>query len=256
MASICDVSGRRALITGASAGLGRHFAVLLARQGAAGLALAARRIDRLEEVARECRREGAAQVAVIPLDVTQEASVEACAAEAARALGGLDLLVNNAGMAETQKALDSTSASFDRTMATNLRGPWLMAVAAARLMAAGGGGDIVNIASILGLRVARGLGAYAISKAGVVQMTRALAVELARENIRVNALAPGYVETDINAEFMLSPAGEAMVKSIPMRRIGRIDELDAPFLLLASGASAYLTGAVLTVDGGHHVNSL
>ncbi len=123
-------------------------------------------------------------------------------------------------------------------------------------MAPHGGGDIVNIASILGLRVAKGLGAYAISKAGVVQMTRALAVEMAREGVRVNALAPGYFETEINRGFFRSPAGEAMIKSIPARRIGRLDELDAPFLLLASGASAYLTGTVLTVDGGHHVNPL
>lgn len=250
-----DFSRRRALITGASSGLGRHFALLLARQGVAGLALAARRRDRLEEVAAACGAAGVARVATIALDVEDERAVEAGLSAASEAMGGLDLLVNNAGMAVTEKALDATIEGFDRTMATNLRGPWLMAVGAARRMA-GAGGDIVNIASILGLRVARGLAAYAISKAGLVQMTRALAVELAREGVRVNALAPGYFETEINREFFRSPAGEVMVKAIPARRIGRIEELDAPFLLLASGASPYLTGAVLTVDGGHHVNPL
>lgn len=251
-----DFSRRRALITGASSGIGAHLAVLLARQGIAGLALAARRVDRLEAVAQACREAGAGKVACIPMDVTQTEAITAGVAGARDRLGGLDLLVNNAGMAEPEKVLEATPQGFDRTMATNLRGPWLLAVEAARGFVAEGGGDIVNIASILGLRVARGLAAYTISKAAIVQMTRALAIELARDNIRVNALAPGYIQTEINDNYFQTPQGEAMVRSIPARRIGRLDELDAPFLLLASGASAYLTGAVLTVDGGHHINSL
>ncbi len=261
-----DFTRRRALLTGASSGLGRHFAVLLARQGIAGLALAARREDRLEETARLCREAGAGHVVTLPLDVTDAGRIAEAVRQADVSLGGLDLLVNNAGVAGGGKALESTPADFDGVMDTNLRGPWLLAVEAARCMIArdggatqeGGeaGGDIVNIASILGLRVASGLGAYAVSKAGIVQMTRALAVEWARHGIRVNALAPGYVETEINSGYFETEAGLAMIRSIPARRIGRIDELDAPFLLLASGASRYLTGAVLTVDGGHHVNSL
>lgn len=251
-----DFTSRRAVITGASSGLGAHFALLLARQRIGGLALAARRLDRLEQVAQACRDAGAGDVMTIGLDVTDPASVTAGIASTVQRLGGLDLLVNNAGTANTQKVLEATVDGFDNIMATNLRGPWLVAVEAARTMAKAGGGDIVNIASILGLRVARGVASYAISKAGVVQMTKALAIELARENIRVNALAPGYFQTEMNAEYFGTPQGEAMIRTIPARRIGRLEELDAPFLLLASGASTYLTGAVLTVDGGHHINSL
>ena len=257
-----DFSQRRALLTGASSGLGQHFAVLLARQGIAGLALAARRVEKLEDTARLCREAGAGHVVTLPLDVTDAARIGPAVMQAGAMLGGLDLLINNAGIAGSGKALDSTPDSFDSVIATNLRGPWLLAVEAAKAMIAqqGGtgdkGGDIVNIASILGLRVANGLGAYAISKAGVVQMTRALASEWARHGIRVNALAPGYIETEINSGYFETEAGLAMIRGIPARRIGKVEELDAPFLLLASGASRYITGAVLTVDGGHHVNSL
>ena len=254
-----DFSQRRALLTGASSGLGRHFAVLLARQGIAGLALAARRVERLEDTARLCREAGAGHVVTLPLDVTDAERIGPAVREASTALGGLDLLINNAGIAGSGKALDSTAEKFDDVIATNLRGPWLLAVEFARNMIAqkgNTGGDIVNIASILGLRVSNGLGAYAISKAGVVQMTRALAGEWARHDIRVNALAPGYIETEINSGFFETEAGLAMIRNIPARRIGTVEELDAPFLLLASGASRYITGAVLTVDGGHHVNSL
>ena len=254
-----DFSQRRALLTGASSGLGQHFAVLLARQGIAGLALAARRVEKLEDTARLCREAGAGHVVTLPLDVTDAERIGPAVREASTALGGLDLLINNAGIAGSGKALDSTAEKFDDVIATNLRGPWLLAVEFARNMIAqkgNTGGDIVNIASILGLRVSNGLGAYAISKAGVVQMTRALAGEWARHDIRVNALAPGYIETEINSGFFETEAGLAMIRNIPARRIGTVEELDAPFLLLASGASRYITGAVLTVDGGHHVNSL
>jgi NAD(P)-dependent dehydrogenase (short-subunit alcohol dehydrogenase family) len=257
MAFAFDFTGRHAIVTGASSGIGAHLAELLAAQGIRGLALAARRRDRLSDIAERCRAAGAGSVMTIALDVTDPDSVKAGIAEARASLGGLDLVANNAGIAEAAKALDTDIASFDRVLDANLRGAWCVAVEAARgMVAAGHGGDIVNTASILGLRVASGLTPYAISKAGVVQMTRALAVEWARHGIRVNALAPGYFDTDINREYVRSEAGQAMAKSIPMRRIGQLAELHAPFLLLASGASAYLTGAVLTVDGGHHINPL
>ncbi|MGG5823453.1 SDR family NAD(P)-dependent oxidoreductase [Falsiroseomonas sp. HW251] len=245
---------RRALVTGASSGLGAHFAGLLAREGIGTLWLAARSEARLEATLRRCREAGAGDVRPLALDVTDAAGLAASFARIGEA-GGLDLLVNNAGIAETAPALEVDPAGFDRVLDTNLRGAWLCATEAARLMR-GSGGDIVNIASILGLRVAGGVAPYAISKAGLVQMTRALAVEWARHGIRVNALAPGYVETELNRDFFATEAGAALVRRIPMRRLGRPEDLDAPFLLLASGASTWLTAAVLTVDGGHHASPL
>ncbi len=249
------LSARTGLVTGASSGLGAHFARLLAADGIGCLALAARRADRLESVAEECRRLGAGRVMVVPLDVTDEAAIREAFAGVAREGDGLDLLVNNAGVAETASALDTQLSGFDRVIEVNLRGVWACAVEAARLMRPRGG-DIVNIASILGLRVANNVAPYAISKAGVVQMTKALALEWARHGIRVNALAPGYVETEINEDFFATDAGAKLIARIPMRRIGQLADLDAPFRLLAHGASRYLTGAILAVDGGHSTNSL
>jgi NAD(P)-dependent dehydrogenase (short-subunit alcohol dehydrogenase family) len=250
------IEARVALVTGASSGLGAHFARLLAAEKIGCLALAARRTDRLNGVAEGCIRLGAGRVIVLPLDVTDEQSVMDAFATLKKGERRLDILVNNAGVAETAPALDTTLESFDRVMDVNLRGVWACAVEAAKLMKASGGGEIVNIASILGLRVANNLAPYAVSKAGVVQMTKALALEWARHGIRVNALAPGYVETEINASFFQSEAGAKVVGRIPMRRIGRLEDLDAPFRLLALGQSRYLTGAVLAVDGGHTVNAL
>jgi NAD(P)-dependent dehydrogenase (short-subunit alcohol dehydrogenase family) len=247
---------RCALVTGASSGLGAHFAKLLAEDRIGCLVLAARRTERLNRVAEECMRLGAGRVIVLPLDVTDDASIADAFATLKKAERRLDLLVNNAGVAETGAALEQSMEDFDRVMDVNLRGVWACAVEAARIMSGNGGGDIVNIASILGLRVMPQLGAYAISKAGVVQMTKALAIEWARFDIRVNALAPGYVETEINEAFFATDAGEKLVKRIPMRRLGSLSDLDAPFRLLAHGASRYLTGAILNVDGGHAINSL
>jgi NAD(P)-dependent dehydrogenase (short-subunit alcohol dehydrogenase family) len=250
------ISARTALVTGASSGLGAHFAQLLAAEKIGGLVLAARRTDRLNGVAEACVRLGAGRVVVLPLDVTDAASIADAFATLLKGERRLDILVNNAGVAATAPALDTPIESFDNVLDVNLRGVWSCAVEAAKLMKAGGGGDIVNIASILGLRVANNLAPYAISKAGVVQMTKALALEWARHGIRVNALAPGYVQTEINDDFFQSEAGAAMIKRIPMRRLGRLADLDEPFRLLALGRSRYLTGAVLTVDGGHSVNAL
>jgi NAD(P)-dependent dehydrogenase (short-subunit alcohol dehydrogenase family) len=250
------VENRVAFVTGASSGLGAHFARLLASEKIGTLALGARRTDRLNSVAEECMQRGAGRVIVLPLDVTDHASIKEAFGTLVKGERRLDLLVNNAGIAETAPALDTSMEDFDRIMAVNLRGVWAAATEAARVMKPQGAGDIVNIASILGLRVAANLAPYAISKAGVVQMTKALAIEWARHGIRVNALAPGYVQTEINDAFFQSEAGEKVVKRIPMRRIGQLEDLDAPFRLLALGQSRYMTGTIITVDGGHSTNAL
>ena len=250
------LTGKRILITGASSGLGAHFAKVAARHGA-HVGLAARRTDRLEQLAGELVEMGAPSARPIELDVSDGASIHHCRAQAVEAFGGLDILVNNAGIAREGAALDQTAEDFDAVMDVNLRGVWLMAISCGRHWRdTGQPGVIVNIASILGLRVGSGVASYTISKAGVVQMTKALALEFARHDVRVNALAPGYFETEINEGFFDTPSGEKMVSRVPMRRIGDLSELDGPFLLLTSDASRYMTGAVIPVDGGHLVSSL
>lgn len=246
-----DLSGKTALATGASSGLGMHFARLLARHGA-HVILAARRADKLAALRDEIAGNGGkAQTAV--LDVAAPSSIEAAFAAFEKQP---DIVVNNAGLAGDGPALDTEVADWDRVIDTNLRGVFLVAQAAARKMREGAGGAIVNIASITGLRVAGNLSAYATSKAGVIHLTRSLALEWARYGIRVNALCPGYIETEINRDFFASSAGEALVKRIPQRRLGRPEELDGALLLLASDAGSYITGASLSVDGGHLVSSL
>ena len=244
-----DLAGKAAIVTGASSGLGRHFARTLARAGAK-VALAARRVDALGELARQI--EGFDERAIpIALDVTDSESVRACVETAETELGPISILVNNAGIALTAPALEVGEADWDQVIDTNLKGAWLMAQETARHMAGlGHGGSIINVASILGLGAAGQLAAYCASKAALINLTRALAVDLARDGIRVNALAPGYVETDINREFLTSPAGQALKKRIPQRRFGRPEDLDGPLLLLASEASRHMTGSVVVVDGG------
>ncbi|MBY0296276.1 MAG: SDR family oxidoreductase [Methylobacterium sp.] len=246
--------GRHVLVTGASSGLGDHFARLCARCGAA-VTVAARRKERLDALVAALREAGAPEARALALDVADADSVAGAFADLADALP--DVVVNNAGIAEGGAALDTDLDTFDRVIATNLRGVWAMSTAAARAWrAAGRGGTIVNVASILGLRVTGGVGPYTVSKAGVVQMTQALGLEWARHGIRVNALAPGYVGTDINRDFFESPPGQAMIKRIPMRRLGRPEDLDGAFLLLAGDASGWMTGATIPVDGGHLVSGL
>ncbi|MEM1046926.1 MAG: glucose 1-dehydrogenase [Pseudomonadota bacterium] len=250
------LAGRRVLVTGASSGLGEHFARLCASHGAR-VAVAARRRDRIEALAQSLADVSGAEAAGFSLDVTDKDAVDACVAGVVDRFGGIDVLVNNAGISGAGPALDQERGTFDHVIDTNLRGVWAMALAAAESMRREGtGGSIVNIASILGFRQATGLAAYSVSKAGVVQMTKALALEWARYGIRVNGLAPGYFETEINTGFFETEAGERMMKRIPMRRLGRLEDLDAPFLLLAGDGSAFMTGTILTVDGGHLLSNL
>ncbi len=249
--------GRHVLVTGASGGLGEHFARLLAGCGAA-VTVAARRVDRLQRLVGELTAAGAPHARAVALDVTSEESIAAAlAAATGEGAPPLDVLVNNAGIAASEAAIEVDGAVFDRVIDTNLRGPWLLSVAAAQVWReTGRPGVIVNIASILGLNVSKGVGPYAVSKAGVVQMTKAMALEWARYGIRVNALCPGYVGTDINAGFFATEAGQRMIQRIPMRRLGAPEDLDGAFLLLASDASGWMTGSVLAVDGGHMVTGL
>ena len=249
-----DLSGRVALVTGASSGLGAHVASVLARSGAR-VVLAARRIESCDSLAETIRAAGG-DAKAIRLDVADAASVRTALAEVDARFGRLDILVNNAGVATTATALDLAEADWDTVIDTNLKGAFLCAQAAAALMKREGGGAIVNVASILGVRVASHVSAYAASKAGLLQLTRALALEWARYGIRVNALSPGYIETEMTRDAIAGPVGEALVKRIPQRRIGQPADLDGPLLLLCSDASRYMTGAEIVVDGGHLVSAL
>jgi len=254
-----DLSGTIALVTGASGGLGRHFAGVLAKAGAT-VAVGARRMDEIAVTVAEIEAlSGAAggKAIGVSLDVTDTGSVTDAFDSITEQAGPVTLLINNAGIAAGGLALDLSEGDWDRVMDTNLKGAWTVAQEASRRMvAAERGGVIVNIASILGLRVTKGVIPYAVSKAGLVQMTKVLALELAVHDIRVNALAPGYMETDLTREYLASNAGKALLKRIPQRRPAQMKELDGPLLLLASNASSYMTGAVIAVDGGHLVSSM
>ena len=247
-----DLTSRRALVTGASSGLGAHFASILAKAGA-HVTLGARRIGALEGQCAAITASGNVAEPVA-LDVTDRASIDAVFASAD---APFDIVVNCAGIPGGGSALEMSAQEWQRVLDTNLSGAFHVAQAAAQAMQAPGrGGSIVNIASILGLRVAGGVAAYAASKAGLIQLTKALALEWARHGIRVNALCPGYIETPLNADFFATPAGAALIKRIPQRRLGRMDELDAPLLLLCSDSGSYITGTTLAVDGGHLVSTL
>ena len=245
-----DLNDRTALVTGASSGLGAHFAALLARHGAR-VVLAARRTERLRAVAGTIAAAGG-EALPVALDVTDPASVAAAVAEAEQAAGPIHILVNNSGVVQAKKAIDLEAADWDAMMDTNLKGAWLVATEIARHMRRlGHGGSIVNLASIMALRVQKEVMHYCVSKAGLVQLTKGMAEEFARFGIRVNAIAPGYIETDPTRDYLHSEPGRAMIRRIPMRRPGNPDDLDGALLLLASDAGRYITGACLPVDGGH-----
>jgi NAD(P)-dependent dehydrogenase (short-subunit alcohol dehydrogenase family) len=250
------LEGRRALVTGASTGLGLHFAEVLAAAGAE-VVLAARRVDKLQAEAGRLRATGA-RVHCVALDVTDGQSVKDAFADAEAELGGpIDVLVNNAGVSGDSFFLNLEEEEWDFVVDTNLKGAYLVArEMAQRLVAAKQGGSIINIASILGFRVAAVLAPYCASKAGLVHLTKAMALELARYRIRVNAIAPGYIETDINRGYFDTEPGQKMLARIPMKRLGEKQELAGPLLLLASDAGAYMTGSVIEVDGGHLCSTL
>jgi NAD(P)-dependent dehydrogenase (short-subunit alcohol dehydrogenase family) len=250
-----DLSGKVALITGASGGLGNHFAQTLAGAGAT-VALAGRRKDQLEKNVKAIQGTGA-KALPIRMDVQDGASIERAFAEIEAGAGTATIIVNNSGIASNQSALELDAAEWDRVFDTNVKGAWLVARAAARRMIeAKAAGSIINIASILGFRVAGRVAPYASSKAALVHLTRALALEWARHEIRVNAIAPGYIETDLNRDFFESDAGKALIGRIPQRRLGRLEDLDGALLLLASNASQYITGSAIVVDGGHLQSTL
>lgn len=249
MKSRFNLEGQVAIVTGASSGLGRHFAQTLAGAGAK-VAIAARRTESLGDLARKISADDGRAIP-IRLDVTDPDSIAACIETAETELGPVTILVNNAGIAISKPALELSRAEWDQVVNTNLNGVWHMAQQVAQHMTRlGHGGSIINIASVLGARATGHLAGYCATKAGVENLTRALAIELARYDIRVNALAPGYIETDINRDFLNSPAGEGLKKKIPQRRFGLESDLDGVLLLLASDASRYMTGSILTVDGG------
>ena len=246
--SICaDLSGLRTIVTGASsAGLGAHFARTLAHAGAE-VVVTARRLPPLEALAAEIVARAGRALAVT-MDVADAASVAA----GFDAAGPIDIVVNNAGVEQSGHVLDISEAQFDMVLDINLKGAWLVATEAARRMrAAASGGSIINIASITGHRGMLGLAPYNISKAAVLHMTRQLAWSLARDGIRVNSISPGFFETDLTRDFLASAPGEAMRKRIALQRFGSFADLDGALLLLASSASAFMTGSDIVVDGGH-----
>jgi NAD(P)-dependent dehydrogenase (short-subunit alcohol dehydrogenase family) len=249
MSDLFDVSKEIVLITGASQGLGRQFARVLSAHGAA-VVLAARQTSKLKSLEEEIKAKGG-RAAAVAMDVTDTASIASAIDAAEAALGPVTVLINNAGIAVEKTAIDQTEADWDAVIGANLKGAYFTATEIARRMIARKqDGNIVNIASVLGFGVMKFLSPYTISKAGIVQATKAMALELAGSRIRVNALAPGYIDTEMNHDFWATPAGEKLTKRIPQRRVGSESDLDGAILLLASSASRYMTGSVVTVDGG------
>jgi NAD(P)-dependent dehydrogenase (short-subunit alcohol dehydrogenase family) len=245
-----DLSGKTALITGASSGFGWHFSKVLADAGAK-VVLGARRTDRLEQLCKEIKADGGSALPV-ELDVTKAQSIADAFDAAESSFGTVTILVNNAGISRAGLLLTLSEQDWDAVMDTNLKAVWSVGrEAASRLSQAGVGGAIVNISSLLAFGTGKSLGSYMAAKSGVVHLTRAMALEWSALGVRVNALAPGYFPTEMTGNFFETAAGQQMTGRIPQKRVGNIDELSGPLLLLVSDASSYMTGSIVTVDGGH-----
>ncbi len=261
MATTFELNGKVALVTGASSGLGTRFARVLAENGAE-VVLASRRVERLKELRAEIEAAGGA-AHVVALDVTDADSIRAAVAHAETEAGPIDILVNNSGVSTTQRLVDVTPADYDFVFDTNTRGAFFVAQEVAKRMIArakGSSGDasprqarIINIASMAGLKVLSQIGIYCMSKAAVVQMTKAMALEWGRFNINVNAICPGYIVTELNQEHWESEAGRKLIQLMPRRRVGKPEDLDGLLLLLAHDQSHFVNGAVIAADDGFGV---
>jgi NAD(P)-dependent dehydrogenase (short-subunit alcohol dehydrogenase family) len=244
-----SLKGKVAVVTGASSGLGERFATILSGAGAT-VALTARRTDRLEALAGNIRAAGGTAITV-RLDVKEQPNIEAAFAEITSQLGGVDILVNNSGVSKQARITETAPEDFDFVMNTNVKGAFFVAQAAAKdMIARKAPGRIINIASVAGLRVLSQLSVYCMSKAAVVQMTKAMALEWARYGINTNAICPGYIETEINRDHWSTPGGQKLVEMLPRRRVGEPQDLDGLLLLLASGEARFINGAVIAADDG------
>ncbi|MDP1742317.1 MAG: SDR family oxidoreductase [Polaromonas sp.] len=257
MAYSLDLSGRVALVTGASGGLGAQFAKTLSRAGAA-VVLASRRMDKLKELRAQIEAEGG-DAHVVSLDVTDHASIKAGVAHAETEVGPIDILVNNSGVSTTQRIQDVAEEDYDFIFNTNVKGAFFVAQEVGKRMLARSrgtapgtfsGGRIINIASMAGLRVLPQIGVYCMSKAAVVQMTKAMALEWGKFGINVNAICPGYIDTEINHHHWETEQGKKLVQMLPRKRIGKPEDLDALLVMLASGQSHFINGAVIAADDG------
>ncbi|MBO9678304.1 SDR family oxidoreductase [Paenacidovorax monticola] len=260
MSYTIDLSGRVALVTGASSGLGAQFARTLARAGA-GVVLASRRVEKLKDLRARIEGEGG-DAHVVELDVTDMGSIKAAVAHAETEMGSIDILVNNSGVSTTQRLQDVTEADYDFIFDTNTKGAFFVAQEVARRMLARSRGDapgsftggrIINIASMAGIKVLPQIGAYCMSKAAVVQMTRAMALEWGRFGINVNALCPGYIDTEINHHHWETEQGQKLMAMLPRKRVGQPQDLDALIVMLASDQSHFVNGAVIAADDGFAV---
>ncbi len=249
MESTFSLSGKVILVTGASSGLGARFAKLMAAEGAT-VAMAARRVERLKELRAEIEADGG-QAHVYAMDVTDAGSVRDAIAKVDEEFGRIDVLVNNSGVSASGRLLDMTAEDYDYVMNTNTKGAFFVAQQTAKVMIAKKTpGRIINIASVAGLRVLSGIGVYCMSKAAVVQMTKAMALEWGKYGINTNAICPGYIRTEINSDYFDSDAGQKLVNILPRRRVGKVDDLDGLLMLLASDASSFMNGSIIAADDG------